>query len=150
MNEKLIRLLRFKHLCYFIIVPIILMSCEVNWIFKDNLGNGFSIYYPFEPKSRSLYYEKLLILKDESVFSVGYNGQFIIVKTHPYDTWINDINTGITKYFIIDKNSYIKATAEECERYIYGGYNETQFEEKRQELKLSDKLDFTKDYDNQY
>ncbi len=68
-----------------------------------------------------------------TVFAIGYNKEFIIVKQHPNNT----IN--ITNHFIL----LINDNAEPNKKDLLGPLTLEQFNEKRKELKIPDSLKFT-------
>lgn len=77
-----------------------------------------------------------------TVFAVGLNDDFIIVKQHPCTSESNSsdsINKQITNYFIIPIKNKI---SENIEKNIFGPLTFEKFEKKKKELKISN-IDFT-------
>lgn len=84
----------------------------------------------------SIWYDSDLII-DETVFAVGYNDKFIIAKKHPKDLE-NGINKNVTYYYIIEINKDLKN-----EHKPSSPLTLKQFEHKRKQLNIANKLDFT-------
>lgn len=99
------------------------------WLTANNTLDEMSIWYFYGEHS-----SKLIV--EETVFEVGHNDDYIIAKSHPKDS-INGLDKNVTYYHLIDiarANKSIPLTLE-------------QFELKRNELQVSDKLEFTKVFD---
>ncbi|HRP03146.1 MAG TPA: DUF3997 domain-containing protein [Candidatus Kapabacteria bacterium] len=65
----------------------------------------------------------------QTVFAVGFNKNYIIVKQHPYN------NRKITNYYIVLMHHEMTYWSE---KGVLGPYNLEEFEQKRQELNISD------------
>lgn len=73
-----------------------------------------------------------------TVFAVGFNDNYILVKQHPEK--FPEIDKSITNYYIIP----IKNVQYYNEKDIIGPMTKEQFKNKRKELKIPDALSFTK------
>ena len=76
---------------------------------------------------------------NETVFAVGYNDKYIIVKQHPAN------NKAITNYYIVP---IYKENTLWAEKGVIGALTLEQFNEKRKELNISDELTFTKEIED--
>lgn len=65
---------------------------------------------------------------DEQVFSVGYDGRYVVAKQHP------NRDKRVTNYFIIDVQKDSKMAANKD--VVTGPLNEQEFQKKVKELKL--------------
>ncbi|MEO9805856.1 MAG: hypothetical protein ABJF04_21540 [Reichenbachiella sp.] len=75
-----------------------------------------------------------------TVFAIGYDEDFIIVKQHPRE-FPNPPDNLITNYFIIPFKNKV---SELPESNVIGPFAKNEFEGKREELGISDDLKFTK------
>lgn len=73
-----------------------------------------------------------------TVFAVGQNDDFIIVKQHPR-LFSSEMDKSVTMYFIVPLKMKINKTQE---KNIYGPLTKEEFEQKRKELNI-ESLDFT-------
>ena len=76
---------------------------------------------------------------NQTVFSVGFNGKYIIVKQHPDD------NRKIINYFIVPIQDHL---TRENINTVFGPLNYDRFIAKRHELMIPDSLQFTKEYED--
>jgi hypothetical protein len=67
------------------------------------------------------------------VFRYGWNADFIIAQQHPMQDGFDELNTGVTDWFILEV-----ATGE-----VHGPLTEEAYVGKRQTLGVPDDLDFT-------
>ncbi|GHT65536.1 hypothetical protein AGMMS50239_25520 [Bacteroidia bacterium] len=74
-----------------------------------------------------------------TVFAVGFNDDFIIVKQHPTN-FGDTINRSITDYYIIPINNKVNKWPDENK---IGPLTHEEFLIKRKELKIPDELDFS-------
>ena len=90
--------------------------------------------------------ENYQVIVDQTVFAIGYNDKYIIAKQHPLLTdplrqqHPGQQDKGVTNYFIVpihqsDMDNGLLDTI--------GPLTLAQFNERRQELKIPEKLDFT-------
>jgi hypothetical protein len=79
-----------------------------------------------------------------TVFSIGYDKEFIIAKQHPA-IYPEKENRGITNYFIISLKHPVSWTSQ---GNATGPLNEKEFREERKKLNISDTLDFTVVFDD--
>jgi hypothetical protein len=76
---------------------------------------------------------------DGTVFAVGYNEKYIIVKQHPW-TFPNQTNNGVTNYFILPLS---KGFNWKTNNGLIGPLTLEQFNEKRKALNIPESLSFT-------
>jgi hypothetical protein len=88
----------------------------------------------YQEKGNSVYYS----LVPGLVFSVGYDDNFVIAKTHPVDS--NGINRELTYYHIIEINKVSDDDHEKSPALTF-----EQFQRRREELNVPEKLKFTID-----
>jgi hypothetical protein len=72
-----------------------------------------------------------------TVFAVGSDGRYLIIKQHPYDSigkW-EKIDRSVTNYYIIDSTKDSKF-ADPSPPVVIGPLSETEFQKKKIELKL--------------
>lgn len=74
-----------------------------------------------------------------TVFAVGHNDDFIIIKQHPED--FPKIDKSITNYFVIPLKKKVSKLAEEN---VIGPMSKEEFERKRIELGVPKNLSFTR------
>jgi len=74
-----------------------------------------------------------------TVFAVGYNKQFIIIKQHPNHIR-NGINRSITNYYIVPVENPVSRALDEN---VVGPLTKVEFEHARQEMAIPENLDFT-------
>ena len=77
---------------------------------------------------------------NSTVFAVGYNDEYIIVKQHPRK-FPNPPDKSITNYFIVPIKDQVHASPDENK---IGPLTKEEFVIKRKELGISDSLTFTK------
>lgn len=87
----------------------------------------------YSEKGNSVYYPLVLPV----VFSVGYDDNFIIAKSHPQDS-IKRVNNLLTYYHIIEINKISKNNHKQSV-----ALNFQEFESKRKQLNVPKKLTFT-------
>ena len=88
----------------------------------------------YQEKGKSVYYS----LVPGLVFSVGYNDDFVIAKTHPVDS--NGINRTLTYYHIIEVNKVSEDNHEKSP-----ALTSEQFQRRREQLNVPEDLKFTID-----
>jgi len=115
--------------CYFGAGMVEQNITDKYWLFANNTMDEMSIWY--FPKNGSN-----LIVK-ETVFAVGYNDNFIIAKNHPKDL-AGKINKSVTHYHIININKDFENNPRSSTPLTF-----KQFEYKREQLNIPEKLDFT-------
>ncbi|WP_276166487.1 hypothetical protein [Zobellia alginiliquefaciens] len=123
---------------FVVVFTILLQSClfgaglveqeitDKYWLTANNTLDEMSIwYFPGEHQSK--------LIVEQTVFEVGHNDNFIIAKSHPKDS-VNGLNKNVTYYHIIEVARASKSVPLSLE----------QFEFKKKELQVSEKLEFTK------
>jgi hypothetical protein len=75
-----------------------------------------------------------------TVFAVGYDKDFIVVKQHPRE-FPNPSNKSITNYFIVPLKDKISKSAE---KNIIGPLTKDEFSRKCKEIGVTETLEFTK------
>lgn len=124
-----------------LILSAVFTSCIGNVVYEQKLSGNYELSANDHMSGMSIYgtddgYQIGVI--NATVFSVGFNEDFIIVKQHPYE---NDlINKTITNYYIICIEEKMNVSSIEHELIIY---DKEGFLEKRQELGIPDSLKFT-------
>jgi len=88
----------------------------------------------YQEKGTSVYYS----LVPGLVFSVGYDDDFVIAKTHPVDS--NGINRALTYYHVIEVDKVSGDNHEKSPALTF-----EQFQKKRDELNIPPELTFTID-----
>ncbi|TKG95776.1 DUF3997 domain-containing protein [Puteibacter caeruleilacunae] len=129
------------NLSVILLVSMIFTSCIGSVVYERKLTAGYELSANDHISGMSIYTtdEQYQIgIVNATVFAVGYNKNFIIVKQHPFEG--NSVNKAITNYFIIpikndgnlppDKNKIGPLT-----------YHD--FLKKRNELGISNDLNFT-------
>ena len=91
---------------------------ELSWI---DLPNQLSLNYDLGRNGSSIG------LVDWTVFSVGSNDRYIVVKQHPNG------NKAVTRYFIVDKS---EATPTDPVRAVLGPLTQAEFDAKARSIKL--------------
>ncbi len=95
------------------------------WLTANNTLDEMSIwYFPGEHQSK--------LIVGQTVFEVGHNDDYIIAKSHPKDS-VNELNKNVTYYHLIEVSRARKSIPLTLE----------QFEYKKKELQISEKLEFT-------
>jgi len=107
------------------------------------IGSYYLIDMDYDQKSRSLSYKladgNYLGIIDETVFAVGYNENYIIVKQHPRK-FPEFPNRRVTNYFIVP---ITKRSTYSPETEILGPLNLQEFSSKCNELNIGKEVKFT-------
>lgn len=99
----------------------------------DYVEEGMTLYYLLDDGN-------YVGVVDETVFAVGFNDEFIIVKQHPAK-FTNSPDKSITNFFIVPIKDKIHKSPDENK---IGPMPQSEFEIKRKELGIPDSLTFTK------
>ncbi|MFC5284232.1 hypothetical protein ACFSSE_10935 [Pedobacter alpinus] len=114
---------------------------------SKNLVGNYEVDYIDSKDNMSIYYNDPqwggLGVVNPTVFAVGFNDDFIIVKQHPNVDF--KIDKGITNYFIIPLNSPITEAPEDNR---IGPLTESAFMKKRKELDIPSSLNFTLEFED--
>jgi len=107
------------------------------------IGNYYLVAMDYVKEETSLSYKledgNSVGVVDKTVFAVGFNDNYIIVKQHPSN------NRTITNYYIVP---IYKESTLSPEKGLIGPLTLEQFNEKRKELNISDKVTFTKEIED--
>jgi len=125
------------------ILSVLLLGCS--GIDKEHLiGNYYltAVDYVDEGKDLSYLLESgnFVGVVSSTVFAVGYNEEYIIVKQHPRE-FPNPPDKTITKFFIVPIKNKVHQSLDENK---LGPLTELEFKEKRKELRIPEDLTFTK------
>lgn len=124
-----------------LLIFIFLSGCQ-DFVIEENVtGNYYLIatdIYEDLALSYKLKEDGYLGVVGETVFSVGFNDDYIIAKQHPFNM------KHITNYFIIP---IYKEYTLYPEKGIIGPMNYIDFNKKLKELGIYNKISFTIDYD---
>lgn len=133
-----------KKIALYFITLIVLVSCSSLAIEEHIVGNYYFIATD-DGDACSLSYKELNeidyggVIK-ATVFAVGYDERFMIVKQHPRE-FPNPPNKKITNYYILPmKEGFDYRT----KNGLIGPLTELEFKEKRKELGVPEELTFTK------
>jgi len=120
---------------------IILTSCIGNIVYKKELSAGYELSANDDMSGMSIYVsdgQYQVGVVNATVFSVGFDENFIIAKQHPFRD--NSINKFVTNYYIVPVKNKINASPDENK---IGPLTQEEFLIKRKEMKISDNLVFT-------
>lgn len=138
----------YKYL--FIIFLIIIFSCDSSFRYKENIiGNYYLVALELN-EDMSLSYkvneedDAFVGIVNPTVFALGYNKDYIIVKQHPEKKPFVPDKT-ITNYFIVPLNNKVSKSVE---KNIIGPLSNEEFKNKRKELGVSSDLTFTRIFKN--
>lgn len=129
--------------CFFI---FFIPGC-FNQRYKKDLINGYALYaYDTNEDMTLMHFDKYggLEIISPTVFSVGYNEDFIIAKQHP-TIYPAKENKSITNYFIVPLKKAVKWTDQDIG---IGPLTEIGFIEMRKKLNVADTLTFSIIYDD--
>jgi len=129
--------------CFFI---FFIPGC-FNQRYKKDIINGYALYaYDTNEDMTLMHFDKYggLEIISPTVFSVGYNSEFIIAKQHP-TIYPAKENKSITNYFIVPLKQPVKWTDQNI---AIGPLTETEFLKMYKELKIADTLSFFITYDD--
>ena len=138
--------MHIKRIILFLLLPIF-SGCQYG-MHKEKITDKYFLTYEDNESDLSLSYDlddgTYIGVVNNTIFAVGYNSNFIIVKNHPF-VEPDSINRTVTNYYIvkIDKN----ISKYKVDENKIGPMNELNFNKKRKELKIPDNLDFTIDID---
>ncbi len=118
-----------------------LNSCIGAAMYNKELCKGYELSATEEMSDMCIYvnngpYQVAVI--DATVFSVGFDDNFIIAQKHPLIE--NKIDKSIIQYFIISTNDTINVVPEDNK---IGPLSREEFKLKRKELEIPNKLNFT-------
>ena len=128
--------------CVFFLALLVLQGC-VGGVYFEKIVNGYFL------SAIDVKTDMLLGYQDgdfgvgvvgSTVFAVGYNDEYIIVKQHPRK-FPNPPDKSITNYFIVPIKDQVHASPDENK---IGPLTKEEFVIKRKELGISDSLTFTK------
>jgi hypothetical protein len=115
--------------------------------YKKALCNGYALYaYAADEDMCVIYCDKYgcLDIIGPTVFSVGYDKNYVIAKQHPA-IYPEKENKRITNYYII---SLKQSISWKNPNVAMGPLNEKQFAEWKQKLKIADTLSFSTTFNN--
>jgi len=128
------------HMLILLLGSIILTSCIGN-VYEKELTAGYELSANDDISGMSIYandgqYQVGVV--NATVFSVGFDQNFIIAKQHPFKN--NSINKSVTNYYIVPVKDKINTSPDENK---IGPLTQEEFFIKRKELEVSDNLNFT-------
>ena len=131
----------------FLYIICLLSSCigGSGFVTKDHIFGNYYLVAPDDDIQLSLSYHEPVdgdnygTFITETIFAVGYNEKYIIVKQHPNN------NRTVTNYFILP---LIKGFNWRTNNGLIGPLTLDQFNEKRKQLSIPDSLKFTIVKDN--
>ncbi|MEP6684954.1 MAG: hypothetical protein ABJA35_16895 [Parafilimonas sp.] len=129
--------------CFFI---FFIPGC-FNHRYKKDILNGYALYaYEANEDMTLMHFDKYggLDIITPTVFSIGYNKDFIIAKQHP-TIYPAKENKSITNYFIVPLKQPVKWTDQEIG---IGPLTESEFIKMRKKLNVADSLNFSIIYDD--
>jgi hypothetical protein len=115
--------------------------------YKKLIINGYYLYaYADDEDMCIMHFDKYggLEIVNPTVFSIGYDKNFIIAKQHP-TIYPEKENKKITNYFIISLKQPVKWTDDSV---ATGPLKENEFLEMRKKLKMADTLSFFISFNN--
>lgn len=124
-----------------LIVSITLTSCMGPAVYREELIAGYELSANDDISEMSIYVldtPYVVGVVNSTVYSVGFDNDFIIAKQHPFVNSV--INKAITFYYIIPI-SYRISNSLSLNRI--GPLTQNEFLKKREELEISEKLEFT-------
>ncbi|TAJ14735.1 DUF3997 domain-containing protein [Marinilabiliaceae bacterium JC017] len=122
-------------------VSVMLTSCIGRIVYEEKLTLGYELSANDDMSGMCIYVndgQYQIGVIHATVFSVGYNQDFIIAKQHPFVGSV--INKSITNYYIISIKDKINASPDENK---IGPLTQEMFLIKRKELEIPDNLDFS-------
>lgn len=132
---------------YLLLISIVFFTkCQFGDYSQSLVGN-YRLYAPDEKEAMSIYVqdgEYWIGVIVPTVFAVGYDQDFIIVKQHPRK-FPSPPDKSIDNYFIIPLKFKVGNSVDDNK---IGPLTKRQFEEKCNELKVSKDLKFTKVFKN--
>lgn len=134
---------KIKNIIYVLLTMEMLYSCQ-DLVFEKKVVDEYYLIATDAMEDMSLCYKfgsgSYVGVVDQSVFAVGFNSQFLIIKQHPF-TFPDSINRNKTNYYIITiKNIKSKYKAKES---LIGPLNEKEFSKQREILSIPSDLVFT-------
>ncbi len=126
----------------FIIGLVLFLGCSSSY--EEELIGRYSIKALDVRSNMAVYYqdgEYLIGVIKPTVFSFGFNDEYIIVKQHPEN--FPEIDRSVTNYFIIPLKDKV---SQSFEKNLIGPMTEKQFKAKREELGISDELTFSETF----
>lgn len=132
------------------LLSLLLQGCSDGFVHKEQIvGNyyltalelkqGMTLSYNISNKK-----DVFIGVVNPTVFALGNNDNFIIVKQHPEKSAYKSDNT-LTNYYIIPlKEPIIKSP----EKNVIGPMTKEEFEEMRVELEMPESLNFTKVFED--
>jgi hypothetical protein len=115
--------------------------------YKKTIANGYTLYaYEADEDMSLAHFDKYGALEiiTPTVFSIGYNKDFIIAKQHP-TIYPDKENKSITNYFIVPIKQPVKWTNTDI---AIGPLTEDAFWKWRKKLNIPDTLTFTITYND--
>lgn len=120
---------------------VFLASCISCTVYNKELTEGYELSANDHISGMSIYVndgQYQIGVVNATVFSVGFDNDFIIAKQHPFSD--NSINKSITNYYIIPVKYKINTSPDENK---IGPLSHEEFLNKRNDLGISEELDFT-------
>jgi len=133
-----------KNKIFFIIVVFVLFGCN-GFIIKKQVVKDYYLTAPDVEEQLSLSYhtsndgDSYGTIVGETVFAIGFNDKYIIVKQHPW-TYPNPPDTTQTNYYILPLKNGMDWKSKNG---LMGPLTLEQFNEKCIELNMSKDLSFT-------
>lgn len=121
---------------HFMMIVTLCFGCGREAYYKD-LNGGYYISATGVDEDMSLGYqdgEYGIGVIDATVFAVGQNNSFIVVKQHPR-SFPDKPDKGVINYYIIPLKTKLTKSADKS---FYGPLNLSEFEKKEQDLNIKD------------
>ena len=135
-----------KHLIFYLSISLLLFGCQQLAIREKIIDNYFLVAADASQWTSLSYHEDTEgtnygSLIESSVFAVGYNDKYMIVKQHPCK-FPNPPNKNITSYFILPLK---KGMDWRTKNGLIGPLTLEDFNKKRKELNIPNCLTFTRE-----
>jgi hypothetical protein len=124
-----------------LLCSVLLTSCISCAVYKKELTEGYELSANDDISGMSIFVndgQYQVGVVNPTVFSVGFDEEFIIAKQHPFND--NLIDKSITNYYIVPVKDKVSVSPDENK---IGPLSHKEFLVKRKELGVSEKLDFT-------
>lgn len=135
--------MKINELCMLTLLfcSILLTSCIGCAVYEKELTEGYKLSANDDISGMSIFVydgQYQVGVVNATVFSVGFNEDFIIAKQHPFNN--NLIDKSITNYYIVPVKAKVNASLDENR---IGPLSRKEFLIQRKELGIPEKLDFT-------
>lgn len=134
-----------KHIFRYIFLIVVFFSSCSGLGENKLIGNYYLTKLDYSNKELSLSYKlessgDFIGVVNPTVFAVGYNNDFIIIKQHP-SKFGEALDKSVVNYYIVPLKVKIHNAPDENK---IGPLSQDEFLQKREELKIPEELSFTK------